>query len=276
MICLLINLGDDFVKIGFIGGGNMGTALMSGFISSGKVKAEDIFVYDSFEPKLEELKNNLGIIPKNNAQELEEASDVVILAVKPNVMPFILEELKSNKDKLYISIAAGITLDTLSNALGADKKIVRVMPNTPALVGCGMSVISPNNNISPDENLIIENLFNGVGETVFLGENYMNAAIALHSSSPAYIYMLIDAMADSGVKYGIPKAAALKLAAKAVEGSAKMVLENNEHPMQLKDNVCSPGGTTIAAVCELENNGFRSSVQKAIDACVNKAESMSK
>lgn len=264
------------MKIGFIGGGNMGTALMSGFISSGKVKAEDIFVYDSFEPKLEELKNNLGIIPKNNAQELEEASDVVILAVKPNVMPFILEELKSNKDKLYISIAAGITLDTLSNALGADKKIVRVMPNTPALVGCGMSVISPNNNISPDENLIIENLFNGVGETVFLGENYMNAAIALHSSSPAYIYMLIDAMADSGVKYGIPKSAALKLAAKAVEGSAKMVLENNEHPMQLKDNVCSPGGTTIAAVCELENNGFRSSVQKAIDACVNKAESMSK
>lgn len=264
------------MKIGFIGGGNMGTALMSGFISSGKVKAEDIFVYDSFEPKLDELKNNLGIIPKNNAQELEEASDVVILAVKPNVMPFILEELKSNKDKLYISIAAGITLDTLSNALGADKKIVRVMPNTPALVSCGMSVISPNNNISPDENLIIENLFNGVGETVFLGENYMNAAIALHSSSPAYIYMLIDAMADSGVKYGIPKAAALKLAAKSVEGSAKMVLENNEHPMQLKDNVCSPGGTTIAAVCELENNGFRSSVQKAIDACVNKAESMSK
>ncbi len=264
------------MKIGFIGGGNMGTALMSGFISSGKFKAEDILVYDNFEPKLEELKNNLGIIPKNSSAELEAESDIVILAVKPNIIPFVLKDLKSDSEKLYISIAAGITLDALSTALGADKKIVRVMPNTPALVGCGMTVISPNNNISPAENQLVEDLFNSVGETVFLGENYMNAAIALHSSSPAYIYMLIDAMADSGVKYGIPKIVALKLAAKAVEGSAKMVLESSEHPMQLKDNVCSPGGTTIAAVCDLENNGFRSSVQKAIDACVDKAELMSK
>lgn len=264
------------MTIGFIGGGNMATALISGFVSSEKFKSEDILVYDLCEPKLEELKNDFGIVPKNSSTELEAASDIVILAVKPNVIPFILKELNCYNDKLYISIAAGITLSVLSEALGNDKKIVRVMPNTPALVGCGMSVISPNNNISPDETLIVEELFNSVGETVFLDENYMNAAIALHSSSPAYIYMLIDAMADSGVKYGIPKALSLKLAAKAVEGSAKMVLESNQHPIQLKDNVCSPGGTTIAAVCELENNGFRAAVQSAIDSCVSKAEAMSK
>lgn len=264
------------MKIGFIGGGNMGTALMSGFISSEKFDKNDILVYDAFSPKLEELKETLGVIPKMSVAELEKDADVIVLAIKPNVMPSVLGELKSYSDKIYISIAAGVTLSTLENALGEDKKIIRAMPNTPALVGCGMTVISPNKNISPDENLLAEEMFNSIGDTVFLGEDYMNAAIALHSSSPAYIYMLIDAMADSGVKYGLPKVAALKLAAKAVEGSAKMVLERDEHPMQLKDNVCSPGGTTIAAVCELENNGFRSSVQKAIDACVEKAEKMSK
>lgn len=254
----------------------MGTALMSGFISSGKFKAENILVYDSYAPRLNELQNGLGIVSKSSSAELEADSDIVILAVKPNIIPFILGELKGFDNKLYISIAAGITLDTLENGLGSDKKIVRVMPNTPALVGCGMTVITPNKNIVPDENLLIEDLFSSVGETVFLGENYMNAAIALHSSSPAYIFMLIDAMADSGVKYGIPKSAALKLAAKAVEGSAKMVLSSDEHPMKLKDNVCSPGGTTIAAVCDLEKNGFRASIQSAIDACIEKAEKMSK
>ncbi len=264
------------MKIGFIGGGNMGTALISGFITSGKYKAEDISVYDSYAPRLNELQNNFGIAPMSGTAELEADSDIIILAVKPNIVPFILRELKGFDSKLYVSIAAGITLDTLENGLGSDKKIVRVMPNTPALVGCGMTVITPNKNTLPDENLLIEDMFGSVGETVFLDENYMNAAIALHSSSPAYIFMLIDAMADSGVKYGIPKSTALKLAAKAVEGSAKMVLSSDEHPMKLKDNVCSPGGTTIAAVCDLEKNGFRASVQSAIDACIEKAEKMSK
>ena len=139
-----------------------------------------------------------------------------------------------------------------------------------------MTVITPNSNLSADEAELVENILKSVGETVRLEEKYMNAAIALHSSSPAYIFMLIDAMADAGVKYGLTKAQALKLAAKAVEGSAKMTLESAEHPMKLKDNVCSPGGTTIAAVCELERNGFRADIQSAIDACVDKAESMSK
>lgn len=264
------------MKIGFIGGGNMATALMSGLINSEKTSADNVYVFDTDSAKLDYLKNSLGVTPSSSAAEIESVSDIVFLAVKPNIMPIIFEELKGIDNKLYISIAAGITLSTLEAGIGIGKKIIRTMPNTPALVGCGMTVITPNKNVTDSEIDTIENLLSGIGDTVRLDEKYMNAAIALHSSSPAYIYMLIDAMADSGVKYGIPKAVSLKLAAKAVEGSAKMVLNTNEHPMKLKDNVCSPGGTTIAAVCELEKTGFRTSVQSAIDACVQKADSMSK
>lgn len=264
------------MKIGFIGGGNMATALMSGLISSGKVKAQDVFVFDIDTAKLNQLKSDLGINLSYSASWLEQECNIVILAVKPNIMPSIFDELNGYNDKIYVSIAAGITLSALESGIGSDKKIIRTMPNTPALIGCGMTVITPNKNVTSNEADEIENLLSGVGETVRLDEKYMNAAIALHSSSPAYIYMLIDAMADSGVKYGIPKDVSLKLAAKAVEGSAKMVLKSDKHPMKLKDNVCSPGGTTIAAVCELEAAGFRASVQSAIDACVAKADNMSK
>ncbi len=262
------------MKIGFIGGGNMASALIKGLISSGKTAAENITVFDTDTEKLNNMAGTLEISPASSASDVESSADIVVLAVKPNIMPIILDELKGIDGKIYISIAAGISLQMLESGIGDDKKIIRTMPNTPALVGCGMTVITPNENISQDELKQIDDLLKGIGETVILEEKYMNPAIALHSSSPAYIYILIDAMADAGVKYGIPKALALKLAAKAVEGSAKMVLETGIHPEQLKDNVCSPGGTTIAAVCELERSGFRTSVQGAVDACVEKADNI--
>lgn len=260
------------MTIGFIGGGNMATALISGLISSRKFSPNEITVYDINKNKLQSLSNDFKINTTSSVSALEESVDLVVISVKPNIVLNIFKELKGFNEKIYISIAAGISLQTLSSGIGSDKKIIRTMPNTPALVGCGMTVITPNKNVTQEEVSMIKDLFSGIGSTVQLDEKYMNAAIALHSSSPAYIYMLIDAMADSGVKYGIPKDISLELAAKAVEGSAKMVLETNEHPTQLKDNVCSPGGTTIAAVCELEATGFRASVQAAIDACVNRAE----
>lgn len=262
------------MTIGFIGGGNMASALIKGFISSGKVSANDIIVFDADAEKLSAMAESTGISPASSASDIERRADIIVLAVKPNVMPFVLKELTGIDGKIYVSIAAGITLDILESGIGGGKKIIRTMPNTPALVGCGMTVITSNKNVTPDELKSAEELFKAVGDTVILDEKYINPAIALHSSSPAYIYMLIDAMADGGVKYGIPKALALNLAAKAVEGSAKMVLETGEHPEKLKDNVCSPGGTTIAAVCELERTGFKSSVQSAIDACVDKANNM--
>ncbi|MEG1441253.1 MAG: pyrroline-5-carboxylate reductase [Oscillospiraceae bacterium] len=264
------------MKIGFIGGGNMATALINGLIKSGKFLACDITLSDRDDKKLEKW-NECGVNTTKSNLEVAENSDIIVFAVKPNVIVSVLEELslKDKKtEKIYVSIAAGVSIEFLETLLGKDKNIIRSMPNTPAMVGCGMTVISPNANVSAENLHIIEDTLAGVGDTVVMDEKYINVVTALHGSSPAYIYMLIDAMADSGVKYGIPKNVSLKIAAKAVEGSAKMVLESDEHPMKLKDDVCSPGGTTIAAVCDLEKTGFKASIQSAIDECIKKANEM--
>lgn len=255
------------MKVGFIGGGNMAGALIGGLLNSGKVQPENLMVSDMDTEKLQKFSQQ-GIEITSDNSAVEAGCDVIVFAVKPNIIESVLRSMQGSKEKLYISIAAGVTLSFLEGILGSDKKIVRTMPNTPALVGCGMTVVTPNANVSEDEANMVEELLSGVGSTIRLEEKYIDAAAALHGSSPAYIYMLIDAMADSGVAYGIPKAISLELAAKAVEGSAKMVLDSDQHPEKLKDNVCSPGGTTIAAVCSLEKTGFRSSIQQAIDACI--------
>lgn len=262
------------MKIGFIGGGNMASALMGGLIASGCAPSDITMTDISAEKRgIWSAKGVNGVL---SSREVESGSDLIIFAVKPNVIDTVLGEMQGYADKIYLSIAAGVSLAHLEEILGADKKIVRAMPNTPAQVGCGMTVITPNKNLSEAETESVKSVLSGVGETEVMPEKFMSAATALHGSSPAYVYMMIDAMADAGVKYGLTKAQALKLAAKAVEGSARMVLETGTHPEQLKDSVCSPGGTTIAAVCDLEENGFRAVVQSAVCACVDKAEEMSK
>ena len=264
------------MNIGFVGSGNMAAALAKGFLSSGKINPENLIVSDKSSASLEKW-NNTGVKTTSDNTEVCKASDLIIYAVKPNILPIVMEETKEYiANKIVVSIAAGVTLNTMEGILGINAKIVRAMPNTPAQVGCGMTVISPNKNISPKETDAVKDLFFGAGSVTVLEEKYINVATALHGSSPAYVYMLIDAMANSGVKYGIPKNVSIELAAKAVEGAAKMVLETDMHPSELKDAVCSPGGTTIAAVWELENGGFSATVSKAIDACIKKAEDMSK
>ena len=260
------------MKIGFIGGGNMGGALINGLIKSGH-SPRDIFLCEMNSERAK-MFGEKGVNMVAHAFEAEKNSDIIIFSVKPNVIDSVLGEMIGYDNKLYLSIAAGVTVAHLEEVLGADKKIVRAMPNTPAQVGCGMTVITPNGNMTDDETKSVEDILSGVGLTEVMPEKFMSAATALHGSSPAYVY--IDAMADAGVAYGLTKAQARKLAAQAVEGSAKMVLETGLHPEQLKDNVCSPGGTTIAAVCDLEENGFRAVVQSAVRACVDKAEEMSK
>ncbi len=262
------------MKIGFIGGGNMGGALINGLIKSGH-SPKDIYLCE-MNGERAKMFSEKGVNTVARAYEAEERSDIIIFSVKPNVIDSVLSEMNGYDNKIYLSIAAGVTVAHLEEVLGADKKIVRAMPNTPAQVGCGMTVITPNGNMTDDETKSVEDILSGVGLTEVMPEKFMSAATALHGSSPAYVYMFIDAMADAGVAYGLTKAQALKLAAQAVEGSAKMVLETGLHPEQLKDNVCSPGGTTIAAVCDLEENGFRAVVQSAVRACVDKAEEMSK
>ncbi len=264
------------MNIGIIGSGNMASALAGGLISSGIIRPDELSMSDKSEGKLAVWQKN-GVFTTEDNKEVLAHSDIVIFAVKPNVLPCVLEEAKEfAEDRIFISIAAGFEISKIEESLGRTAKIVRAMPNTPARVNCGMTVIAPNGSVSASEVKEVEKILSSVGEVIVLEEKYINAATAVHGSSPAYIYMLIDAMADGAVKHGIPKSIALRLAAKAVEGSAKMVLESGEHPQKLKDDVCSPGGTTIAAVCELERTGFSSSVQQAIDACVEKADSMSK
>lgn len=252
----------------------MASAFISGFLSSGCVKKEDIFVSDANQEKLNNWKTS-GINCETSNDEVVLSSDIVFLAVKPNVLSDVLTEIKTNKkDKLFVSIAAGFSIERIEKLLGKSSKVVRLMPNTPVLVRCGMTVMSSNSNVSDEEIASVKFLLQSVGEVIELEEKYINAATAIHGSSPAYVYMMIDAMANSGVKYGLDKKTATILAAKAVEGSAKMVLNSSENLMQLRDNVCSPGGTTIEAVLELEKNGFSGCLSKAIDKCIEKAEKM--
>ncbi len=261
------------MKIGFIGAGNMASSLLGGMIASGIIQPGDAMISDKDSAKLVEWEKQGVAVTDDNAR-VAAYSEIIIFAVKPNILPLVLKEIEAADNKIYVSIAAGVTIDFLNKQLGCDKKIIRTMPNTPAMVGCGMTVISPNQNITSEEESMILKIFQSVGDVMILPEKDLEIATALHGSSPAYAYMMIDAMADAGVRYGLTKANALRLAAKALEGSSRMVLETGIHPEQLKDNVCSPGGTTIAAVSELERTGFRSSLQSAIDACIKKNQEM--
>ena len=251
----------------------MASSLIGGMLRSGMVGPGDAAVSDRDTAKLAVWEEKGVLVTADNA-EVEARSDLIVFAVKPNVIAAVLDQMQGSGDKIYVSIAAGVSLEFLESHLGSDKKIVRTMPNTPAMVGCGMTVVTPNANLSQEEQTLVLRLFDSTGAAMVLPEKELEIATAIHGSSPAYIYMMIDAMADAGVRYGLTKANALKLAAKAVEGSAKMVLETGIHPEQLKDNVCSPGGTTIAAVCELERTGFRASLQAAVDACVRRNAEM--
>lgn len=263
------------MNIGIIGAGNMASALAGGLISSEIIRPDELSISDKNTANLKKWQN-AGVFTTEDNTEIFKHSDIIIFAVKPNILPIVLKEaVPFVNNKVFISIAAGVTIDKIEEVLGKKAKIIRAMPNTPAKVNCGMTVITPNNNVTENELKNTEQILSGVGTVIVLDEKYINVATAIHGSSPAYVYMFIDAMADCGVKYGIPKDVSLALAAKAVEGSAKMVLETNEHPQVLKDAVCSPGGTTIAAVLELEKNGFQSSIAKAIDACIKKADEMS-
>ncbi|MDD3766480.1 MAG: pyrroline-5-carboxylate reductase [Eubacteriales bacterium] len=262
-------------KIGFIGVGNMGGAIIKGLVASNAVCASDISVCDlSAEKTLEFEKMGCKVYQK--ASQLCENSHIVVLAVKPNAFTFVLKDLRHITSPLYISIAAGIEIDYIKSFFDGEAKVARVMPNTPALIGEGATVVSVKDPVSAQELEIVCEIFRSIGIVEVMDEKYMNAVVAVSGSSPAYVYMMIEAMADAAVADGISRDVAYRLAAQAVAGSAKMVLESKEHPGALKDKVCSPGGTTIQAVAKLEETGFRNSIISAMKACTKKAEELSK
>lgn len=260
--------------IGFIGGGNMAGAIIGGIISSAYASASKILVYDKNPEALKKLNKLYAVNPDLSLSDVC-SSDIIILSVKPNVIYSVIEEIKDkiNKNTMIVSIAAGQSIEKLTNAFSDNTlKIARVMPNTPALVGEGMSAVSFNQNVNDEDIDIVMNILKSFGKAEIVPESLMDTVTGVSGSSPAYIFMLIEAMADAAVLGGMPRNQAYTFAAQAVLGSAKMVLELPNHPGELKDMVCSPGGTTIEAVKILENDGFRSSVMNAIDACIKKSK----
>lgn len=266
------------MKIGFIGTGMMGTAMIKGIIGSKIVNPSNIHIYDLDTLKVQKLNEEFGINPEVDSIELVKKCDFVLLAVKPNIVKTVLEEIKDvfADNKILISIAAGIPLKTYKNALGDQKKVIRAMPNTPAVIGEGMTLISYDTYVTEDEAKSAISLLETMGKVEKMDEKLMSEVVALTSSSPAYIFMLIEAMADAAVLSGIPRQTAYRLASQAVAGSAKMVGETGRHPGELKDQVCSPAGTTIEAVAALEKYGFRNSIIEAMNECTKKARELGK
>ena len=267
-------------KVGLIGVGNMGGAILHGMLDAEYMKAQQLYAYDKSFKRLDQLSNEIrGINLCQSASDLAEACDMIILAVKPNVLRSVVEEIAPvlNESKAVISIAAGWTVAMLGEALeGTGCSYLRVMPNTPAMIGEGMTAVCEETTMNEEDFAFAKGIFDAVGKTVVLPERVFDGVIAISGSSPAYVYMMIEAMADAGVAEGLTRNCAYEMAAQAVLGSALMVLQSGEHPASLKDAVCSPAGTTIDAVIELERKGFRAAIMDAMHACAQKSREMAK
>lgn len=264
--------------VGFIGSGKMGRAIMGGMIAAGLYAPSQILASAKTKETVEKIEKELGIVATTDNTEVAKKADILFLAVKPGVFATVIPQIRDvcKEGQVVVSIAAGQTLASITDLFGRQIKLVRSMPNTPALVGEAMSAVTPNEKISPEELQEVMAIFESFGKAEIVPETMMDAVVGVSGSSPAYVYMFIEAMADAAVADGMPRKQAYKFAAQSVLGAAKMVLETGEHPGLLKDAVCSPGGTTIAAVAELEKNGLRSAVIEAQRVCVQKSRDMSK
>ncbi len=263
-------------KVGFIGCGNMASAIIAGLINNTDINSSEIIASDASESAIASAKTSLGIDTATDNLSVAKESKVLFLSVKPQFYETVIAEIKNvlTDEQLIITIAPGKTLAWLGNLLGDNIKIIRTMPNTPALVGEGITGVCKNNLVTDEEFTYALSLLSSFGLAEPVTESLMDAVVSVSGSSPAYVFMFIEAMADAAVADGMPRDKAYKFAAQAVLGSAKMVLETGKHPGELKDMVCSPGGTTIEAVRVLEEKGFRSSVMEAMKACTAKAKGL--
>ena len=264
------------MKLGFIGCGNMATAIIKGIISNGILDANEIIASCKTVASREKAKASLGIVMAESNREVVEQAEVIVLAVKPQFFEEVISEIKDvvRDEQLMVTLAPGKTLAWLEAQFGKPLKIIRTMPNTPAMVQEGMTAACPNPYVTEEDMAYVTQILEGCGSVEVVPERLIDAVVAVSGSSPAYVYMFIEAMADAAVAEGMPRKQAYTFAAKAVMGSAKMVLETGKHPGELKDMVCSPGGTTIEAVKVLEETGFRGSVMQAMEVCAEKSRNM--
>jgi pyrroline-5-carboxylate reductase len=254
-------------RVGFVGGGNMGEALIRGLLGANLVPAELMAATDVRTERTAQLTRQFGITAHDNNPRLVREADVVILAVKPQVMASVLAEIAPvvAARHLLVSIAAGVATATIRAGLGKDARIVRVMPNTPALVLQGAAAIAGGAGAAPEDLAVAEEIFGAVGRVVVLDEGAMDAVTGLSGSGPAYVAIVIESLADGGVRMGLDRATAMTLATQTVLGAAQLLLETGMHPGVLKDMVSSPGGTTIAGITALEEGGVRATFIRAVE-----------
>lgn len=255
-------------RIGFLGAGRMATALAAGFVKAGVCPADAISAYDPSDAARESFQSAYGSACLESNAAVVEASDVVFLAVKPQYIGDVLADVSGvvKDSHLVVSIAAGIPIATIAEELGTGRRIVRVMPNTPCLVGAGASAFSPGANATADDVDLVQRLLSTVGLAVRVDESLLDAVTGLSGSGPAFVFEAIEALSDGGVRVGLPRETATQLAAQTVFGAAKLLLETGEHPGVLKDAVASPGGTTIAGLHALERSGLRAALMNAVEA----------
>ena len=264
------------MKLGFIGTGNMAGAIMGGIIRNEIFKPEEIIGADISKESRSKVQSAYGINVTEDNKKAASESEVLVLSVKPQYYAETIKEIKDcvREDQLIITIAPGKTLKWLEEQFEKKVKIVRAMPNTPALVGEGMTAACANDAVTEEEKEYALKILRSFGKVEIVAENMIDAVVAVSGSAPAYVFMFIEAMADEAVAAGMPRKQAYEFAAQSVLGSAKMVLETGKHPGELKDMVCSPGGTTIQAVKVLEEKGMRAAVMDAMDACIEKSKCM--
>ncbi len=262
--------------IGFIGLGNMAQAIIGGILTEGVASEGDIIGFDPSHAARNVAAERYNIAVADSNQSVTRQSDIVVLAVKPQILQTVIEEIApvASEDLLFVSIAPGKSIEWITKLFGKNIKLVRCMPNTPALVGEGMTGYCVSDNVTDEDKRRVLEILDSFGKAEEVSEHLMSAVTSVSGSSPAYVFIMIEAMADQAVADGMSRSQAYEFAAQAVMGSAKMMIETGRHPAELKDMVCSPAGTTIEAVKVLERGGFRAAIQEAMQVCTKKAEQL--
>ena len=264
------------MKLSFIGCGNMGTAMLKGILAKGLVDKSDIMIAEVASEALKATCDSLGVAGTLDSKEAAKHGDIIVLTVKPQGYEDVIKNIKDdvNESQIIVTVAPGKTLAWVAETFGKPMKIIRTMPNTPALVQAGMTGMCANDKVSAEDLKSVVTLFEGFGSVGIVSESLMDVVTAVSGSSPAYVFMLIEAMANTATQEGMPPKQAKQFAAQAVLGSARMVLETEESPADLKEKVCSPGGTTIEAVRVLEENEMQKSIAEAMKACIDKSKKL--
>lgn len=264
-------------KICILGTGNMGEALVSGLVGSGSSKPKNIICTDVREAKLQAIEKQYGVQTTTSNLEAVSRAEIIIYAVKPQIMAAVLNETSEKLDmsKLIISIAAGVPMEAIESCLNKELRLIRVMPNIAAAVKEAATAVAAGKHASEADIKMAMAIFDSIGKSVFIPENYlMDAITGLSGSGPAYIFLIVEAMADAGVKVGLSRQEALFLSAQTVLGAAKMLMETREHPGQLRDKVTSPGGTAIAGLATLEEGGLRTTLIHAVEVATNRSREL--